>query len=77
MQLVFTNFAAYSLRCFRYTVRAFSIFPTFMLKNILLVILILLPAALYIYVVNRDDSAQPAESKQLFSAPRPAAQPAP
>ncbi|WP_374662992.1 hypothetical protein [Acinetobacter sp.] len=48
-----------------------------MLKNILLVILILLPAALYIYVVNRDDSAQPAKSKQLSSAPRPAAQPAP
>lgn len=32
-----------------------------MLKNILLVFMILLPAALYLYVVSRGDDAKPPE----------------
>ncbi len=64
------------LRHFRYTERAFfNLPPIFMLKNILLVLLILFPAALYIYMISRDDGTKPAEQKQSSSEQHSAIQP--
>ncbi|WP_162840077.1 hypothetical protein [Acinetobacter pragensis] len=45
-----------------------------MLKNILLVLLISFPAALYIYMASRDDSTKPAEQKQPSAEQHSAAQ---
>ena len=60
--------SAKALHSFRYTVREFfNFYFKIMLKNILLVLLILLPAALYIYMVSGDKNAHPAEQKQPSS----------
>jgi hypothetical protein len=48
-----------------------------MLKNILLVLLILFPAALYIYMISRDDGTKLAEQKQPSSEQHSVVQPKP
>ena len=57
------NSKAYIMQAFGYTPACpiYSFFTSAMLKNILLVFMILLPAALYLYMVSRSDDAKPPE----------------